>query len=178
MSFAGLPPQLGYKASQDWLPTTKLCCESMVHRLLGEWFPEEEDRLVAVMKELHGDSVLDDVAVSPSVTWDEVSRHVGSRNGIQCRAKWLFTWPGSHRAKWEKKWRYRDDLKLLQCLREEQETEDEDEVDWMSLSSGWDSVRSPHHLRNKWCCLRRHVPNHSLNSYSGEGGQGRGGEGG
>lgn len=150
----------------------ELCCELMVDHLSGEWLPEEEDSLVAAMKELHGDSVLDDVAVSSSVTWEQVAKHVGSRNSIQCRAKWLFSWPGSFRAKWEKKWRYHDDLRLLRCLGEEQEAGDEDEVDWVALSSSWGNAKSPYYLRNKWSCLRRHVPNHSLNSYAGEGWEG------
>lgn len=137
--------------------------------LSGEWLPEEEEKLVATMKELHGDTVVDDMAMCSSVTWDEVASHVGSRNGIQCRAKWLFTWPDQpNKPKWERRWGHSENLRLLQCLREQEQVEDEDEVDWTALASNWASIRSPYYLRNKWSCLRRHVPNHTLNSYTGE----------
>ena len=124
---------------------------------------------MAAMKELHGDSVVDDMAMCSSVTWDQVASRVGSRNGVQCRAKWLFTWPGRpKKQKWETTWGHSENLRLLQCLMEQEEVEDEDDVDWVALSSNWESARSAHFLRNKWSCLRRHVPNHKLNSYTGE----------
>lgn len=134
----------------------------------GEWTAEEEERLIAAMKSLHGDSVVDEVAVCSSATWEQIATHVGTRNGPQCRVKWLFTWPGSGQGRREKRWRYHDDLMLLNRLVEGREAEDEDEVDWAVLSSGWEHCRSPYYLRSKWACLRRHVPNHSLQSYAGE----------
>lgn len=133
----------------------------------GEWTHEEEDKLVSAMKRFHGDATVDDVAVCPSVTWDQVAQYVGSRNGLQCRAKWLFTWPGTGQIR-EKRWTVQEDLHLLHQLMARGEVEDEDEVDWAALSSGWEKSRSPHYLRNKWAILRRNVPNYSLKSYAGK----------
>ena len=106
-----------------------------------------------------------DIAVCPSATWEQVARHVRTRNGMQCRKKWLFTWPGHGQPK---RWGYQDDLRLLNHLKDEEEVEDEDEVDWQQLSIGWESVRSAHSLRMKWAALRRHVPGYSLKSFEGE----------
>ena len=38
----------------------------------------------------------------------------------------------------------------------------------MELSSGWDSARSPYHLRNKWACLRRSVPSYHNKTFQGK----------
>ena len=49
-----------------------------------------------------------------------------------------------------------------------QSASDEDEVEWAELSSGWDSARSPYHLRNKWACLRRSIPSYHSKTFQGK----------
>lgn len=106
------------------------------------------------------------MAVCSSVAWEPVARRVVTRNAMQCRRKWLFSWLGSGRAKWKRTWGCKEDLRLIDQLAEKSD-EDEDEVDWVSMFSCWENARSPQYLRQKWSCLRRQVPGYALKSYSG-----------
>lgn len=121
------------------------------------------------MIEFHGEAIVQQVVVKNSspVTWERVARFVETRNAIQCRLKWLYTELKDRGQKGKKRWGDQEDLDLLSklCL---ENAEDEEEVDWTKLSSGWESVRSPNLLRNKWSCLRRHVPGYALKSFEGE----------
>lgn len=109
---------------------------------------------------------------SSSVTWNRVAELVKTRNGIQCRTKWLYTEFGVARrvrrsSQQPSRWSQQQDLDLLNKLFQEN-AEDEEEIDWLGLSHGWDNVRSPHQLRSKWSCLRRRVPGYALKSFEGE----------
>lgn len=126
------------------------------------------------MRKLHGEAVLKEVVVqSSSVTWERVAELVKTRNGKQCRMKWLYTGFGGevrqkrNHTKTLEKWTDQHDLDLLHKLCQEN-AEDEDEIDWLGLSRDCDGVRSPHHLRSKWACLRRRVPGYALKSFEGE----------
>ena len=119
---------------------------------------------MATMKRLHGEASVDEMVVSPTITWDQVAQHVKTRNSAQCRSKWLHFRP----VEWEgRKWRDSDDLQLLELLSGET-AQDEDEINWIQLASGWDNARSPYVLRRKWATLRRRVPGSALKSFTGK----------
>ena len=137
---------------------------------VGAWSEEEEAKLAAAVRELRGDaaepSLPRDFSLPPDVSWSQVAEIVGTRNAPQCRSKWFFDLAWKERGG-VKQWDFQDDLKLLRLLSS-QEVEDEDEVEWAELCSGWDSARSPYHLRNKWACLRRSVPSYENKTFQGE----------
>lgn len=144
--------------------------------ITGAWSEEEESKLVAAVRELSGDASLSpeaslppDFSLPPDVSWSQVAEIVGSRNGPQCRSKWFFDLAWKERGG-VNKWNCQDDVKLLHLLSS-QEASDEDEVEWVELCSGWDSARSPYHLRNKWACLRRSVPSYHNKTFQGESSQ-------
>lgn len=119
------------------------------------------------MKRLHGEDVVKKVVVSSSsASWQRVARLVKTRNSVQCRNKWLYTIFGGQNSEQEQKWTTQQDLELLNKLCEES-VEDEEEVDWSALSHSWHSIRSSHHLRTKWTCLRRRVPGYEFKSFEG-----------
>ena len=134
------------------------------------WSEEEEAKLVTAVRELSEDateaSLPQDFSLPPEVSWSQVAEIVGTRNAPQCRSKWLFDLAWKERGG-VKQWNFQDNLKLLRLLSS-QEVADEDEVEWAELCSGWDSVRSPYHLRNKWACLRRCVPSYENKTFQGE----------
>ena len=111
-------------------------------------------------------TMLDDIRLPSGVNWDTIAELVPTRNGIQCRQKWLFSLSWSQRGG-RRQWGAQDDLKLLQRLSVQDDLADEEEVEWEELSEGWESVRSPHHLRSKWGCLRRVVPNYHIKTFQG-----------
>ena len=111
-------------------------------------------------------TMLDDIRLPSGVTWDTIAELVPTRNGIQCRKKWHFSLSWSQRGG-RRRWGAQDDLKLLQCLSVQDDLADEEEVEWEELGEGWESVRSPHHLRGKWGCLRRVVPNYRIKTFQG-----------
>lgn len=131
----------------------------------GAWSESEEQRLVSAIEQCCGDHYLEDTQLPLSVTWDNIADLVGTRNGPQCRSKWHFYLSWKERGG-TKAWDIQDDLKLLQALSD-QDNNDEDEVNWEGLTGNWASARSPFYLRSKWACLRRFVPQYSINSYQG-----------
>lgn len=137
---------------------------------VGAWSEEEETKLAAAVRELSGDatepSLPRDFSLPSDVSWSQVAEIVGTRNAPQCRSKWFFDLAWKERGG-VKQWDYQDDLKLLHLLSSREVT-DEDEVEWTELCSGWDSARSPYHLRNKWACLRRSVPSYVNKTFQGE----------
>ncbi len=130
----------------------------------GPWLPEEEEILVATMKRLHGSASVDEMVVSPAITWEQVAKDVRTRNSAQCRSKWLHFRP----VEWEgRKWIDQDDLQLLELLSGVT-AQDEDEINWTQLCLGWENARSPYVLRRKWATLRRRVPGSALKSFAGQ----------
>ena len=135
--------------------------------MTGAWSDREESRLISAIRQFNGDGPLvDDAPLPPDVTWSQVAELVGSRNAPQCRRKWLFELSWRNRGGL-RQWDWTDDLKLLQLLSSQPAT-DEEEVEWAELSSGWDSARSPYHLRNKWACLRRSAPSYNKKTFQGK----------
>ena len=135
--------------------------------MIGAWSEEEESKLISAVRQLSGDAPLsEDAPLPPDVTWSQVAELVESRNAPQCRSKWFFDL-GWRNGGGLRPWDCQDDIKLLQLLSS-QLVADEDEVEWVELSSGWDSARSPYHLRNKWACLRRSVPSYQNKTFHGK----------
>ena len=141
-------------------------CDHYDGVITGAWSEEEESKLISAIRQLSGDvPPSEDSPLPPDVTWSQVAELVESRNAPQCRSKWYFElgWRNSGGLR---TWDSKDDIKLLQLLSS-QSAADEDEVEWTELSSGWDSARSPYHLRNKWACLRRSVPSYQNKTFQG-----------
>lgn len=46
--------------------------------------------------------------------------------------------------------------------------EDENDINWDTLSGGWSSVRSPQWLRSKWWTIKRQVANHKELPFPGK----------
>ena len=120
---------------------------------------------MSAIQQLSGDIPSPEAPLPPDVTWSQVAEIVGSRNAPQCRSKWFFDLAWKEKGG-VKPWDFQDDLKLLHLLSS-QEVSDEDEVEWVELCDGWDSARSPYHLRNKWACLRRSVPSYHDKTFQG-----------
>lgn len=121
----------------------------------GKWTEEEERRLAEVVHELTGTEAGD--VVTQGVSWASVAELVGTRSEKQCRSKWLnyLNWKQSGGTEWTKE----DDINLVRRIAE-LEVEDENEINWDILASGWSSVRSPQWLRSKWWTIKRQVANH------------------
>lgn len=120
----------------------------------GEWSIEEQDKLCKAIQEYCGDWQ-GPVGMLPStVTWDMISEKVGSRSAIQCRQKWLEKYYFNNNyligyrvlmLSWkqqggEEHWSSADDLRLIEELSKDEETEDEEEVDWEGLAIGWERL--------------------------------------
>ncbi|KAM9327367.1 cyclin-D-binding Myb-like transcription factor 1 [Pholidichthys leucotaenia] len=121
----------------------------------GKWTEEEERRLTEVVYEMAG--VTPGSAVTGGVSWATVADKVRTRSEKQCRSKWLnyLNWKHSGGTEWTKE----DDLNLISRISE-LGVEDENEIKWEDLASGWSSVRSPQWLRSKWWSIKRQVANH------------------
>lgn len=131
----------------------------------GLWRPQEEARLTAAMKQMQSESGSEEMELHPSGTWEQVAKLVGSRNAHQCRQKWMHYMAPRIL---EGKWTCKDDLHLLEELEKRDEAEDEDDIDWLELSSAWNNARTPYYLRKKWSSLRRGVPNYSIRPFQGK----------
>ncbi|XP_011409692.2 PREDICTED: cyclin-D-binding Myb-like transcription factor 1 isoform X1 [Amphimedon queenslandica] len=120
----------------------------------GPWSSEEVDKLCQVMVREHG---IEDCQLPSNVTWEMISRAVVTRSAMQCRFKWvmLLSWKLKGG---EEKWTTSDDLRLIECLNEDEELEDEEDIDWERLAAAWPSARSKYFLRQKWASLKRTVP--------------------
>lgn len=128
-----------------------VCCDEGV---AGKWSVAEEQQLSAAVR-LHG-----------TESWQLIAQSVPSRNSHQCRKRWvgLQAWQESGGVK---QWDECDTVQLLHSLAAA-DVETEDEVDWSSLSNGWEAARSHSYLRNKWSALRRAVPRYQHNVFSGK----------
>ncbi len=119
----------------------------------GKWSASEEERLSAAVRSIGTES------------WQNIAECVRTRNGFQCRQKWV------HLQAWresggEKTWSECDDVQLLHSLAGAC-VETEDSVEWGSLCEGWEAARSASYLRTKWTALRRSVPRYQHNTLSG-----------
>ena len=134
--------------------------------ITGVWSESEEKRLVSAIEQCCGAHYLESLVLPLTVTWENIAELVGTRNGPQCRSKWHFylSWKEQGGTK---QWDIQDDLKLLQVLSS-QDNRDEDDINWTQLAENWPGARSPFHLRSKWACLRRCVPQYSIKSYQGK----------
>jgi hypothetical protein len=121
----------------------------------GKWTEEEEQLLGDVVHELTCTEV--DEKVTHGVCWATVAQRVGTRSAKQCRAKWLnyLNWKQTGGIEWTRK----DEVTLIQRLVE-LDVSDESEIRWDELAKGWESVRSPQWLRNKWWIIKRQITNH------------------
>ncbi|XP_070559776.1 cyclin-D-binding Myb-like transcription factor 1 [Ptychodera flava] len=122
----------------------------------GKWFPEEENRLTTAVYELS--NVIEGESITSGISWAAVAERVGTRSEKQCRSKWLnyLNWKQTGGTEWSK-----DDDRLLLNRIEELGVQNENEINWVKLSDGWQSVRSPQWLRSKWWALKRHIQDHS-----------------
>ena len=119
----------------------------------GKWSVCEEERLSGAVRSLGTES------------WQNIAECVRTRNGFQCRQKWV------HLQAWresggEKTWSECDDVQLLHSLAGAC-VETEDAVKWACLCEGWEAARSASYLRTKWTALRRGVPRYQHNTFSG-----------
>ncbi|XP_002738685.1 cyclin-D-binding Myb-like transcription factor 1 [Saccoglossus kowalevskii] len=122
----------------------------------GKWSPEEEHRLADSVHSLS--RTVEGESVTSGISWAAVAERVGTRSEKQCRSKWLnyLNWKQIGGTDWVKE----DDLNLINRI-EEMGVENDNDILWNDLCSGWSSVRSPQWLRSKWWALKRHVPNHA-----------------
>ncbi|XP_064386270.1 cyclin-D-binding Myb-like transcription factor 1 [Halichondria panicea] len=119
---------------------------------VGKWSVCEEERLSGAVRSLGTES------------WQNIAECVRTRNGFQCRQKWV------HLQAWresggEKTWSECDDVQLLHSLAGAC-VETEDAVKWACLCEGWEAARSASYLRTKWTALRRGVPRYQHNTFS------------
>ncbi|BFZ08287.1 hypothetical protein BsWGS_11326 [Bradybaena similaris] len=126
----------------------------------GKWYPEEEARLAAAVYELTG--VKPSESVTSGLSWASVAEHVGTRSEKQCRTKWLnyLNWKQQGGADWTRE----DDTILIEKVSK-MDVNNDSEIDWVSLSQDWASVRSPQWLRGKWWALKRHITDYNKLSY-------------
>ncbi|XP_014674135.1 PREDICTED: cyclin-D-binding Myb-like transcription factor 1 [Priapulus caudatus] len=151
--WAAVGAELGRSASsvKDRCRLFKDTCNS------GKWLAEEDDRLAEAVYELtgrrHGENV------TQNISWAAVAQRVVTRTEKQCRTKWLnqLNWKQKGGAEWTRS----DDATLMSKMKELGAKEETD-VDWVQLSKGWSSVRSPQWLRSKWWNLKRHMPAYQL----------------
>lgn len=116
----------------------------------GKWFPCEEDRLAEAVYELS--RAVPGEIVTTGISWASVAEKVATRSEKQCRTKWLnyLNWKQVGGSDWTRD----DDVELITKVCS-LAAKDENEVDWVGLSEGWGSVRSPQWLRGKWWNLKR-----------------------
>uniref|UniRef100_T1IZJ1 Cyclin-D-binding Myb-like transcription factor 1 n=1 Tax=Strigamia maritima TaxID=126957 RepID=T1IZJ1_STRMM len=126
----------------------------------GKWLPVEEKRLTdAVYQQSR---TIPGEAVTSGISWATVAEAVGTRSEKQCRTKWLnyLNWKQIGGTEWTRE----DDINLI-CKVYSLNVTDENSIDWIELSRGWHSVRSPQWLRGKWWNLKRHVADAHLLSF-------------
>lgn len=151
--WATIGGHLGRSASsvKDRCRLMKDTCKS------GKWFPEEEHRLASAVYDLSGCKPGD--SITSGLSWSLVAERVATRSEKQCRTKWLNYLNWKHRGGAE--WTRDDDVYLIQSIINADVMEESD-LDWLELSKGWPSARSPQWLRAKWWTLKRHVPDFQL----------------
>lgn len=119
----------------------------------GKWTEQEEERLSKTVRELTctkpGESI------TTGILWTHVAKTVGTRSEKQCRSKWLnyLNWKECGGKEWNKT----DEIDLIKKIYE-LGVENENEIDWVSLTNGWVCVRSPQWLRSKWWTIKKNVP--------------------
>ena len=120
---------------------------------------EEEEVEVKEEEEEEGDG--------GGVSWDTVSKAVGTRNALQCRQKWLLELGWRSQGGEGGRWGTEDDARLLRALSGVDDAECEEDVDWAGLGEGWPAGRSQYYLRMKWTLLRRNVPGYRIKTFQG-----------
>ena len=63
-------------------------CMHVVCMYVGRWTKEEESSLLKAFEHYGIDWKKEDCCLPDNVTWDLISKEVGTRSGVQCRRKW------------------------------------------------------------------------------------------
>jgi len=124
----------------------------------GKWEEDEEQRLTDAVHEVTETEA--GTSVTSNVPWSQVAAMVNTRSEKQCRTKWLnyLNWK---QAGGNRDWTRRDEILLLTKIAKLGDVE-ESTIDWISMSDGWATVRSPQWLRTKWLTLRRTLPQYQM----------------
>ena len=119
-------------------------------------------KLVEVMSQLRQEHGGEGDDLPASVQWSDIAERVGTRTEMQCFQKWVASLSWKRTPEASVKWTKSDDLKLIHVLASLEGVEDEEEVDWECLCSGWPAAHNICYLRSRWAIIRRDVPHYSV----------------
>ena len=119
-------------------------------RKSGQWSCDELDILSTAIHEVTKTKVGERIA--GKINWKHVAEKVPKRTSKQCRRKWItyLRWKEANGKEGVKC----DEIRLINKIAA-LGVGDEDAIKWEILAEGWDCVRSPQWLREKWWFIKK-----------------------
>lgn len=127
----------------------------------GKWSSKESKRLTKALTKVMGTT--DITTIHTAIPWQEVAKVVKTRNGSQCRKRWLYNLAYKLRGQVVHKWSMKNNTRLIKKLSE-CPWQTESEVPWDDFCEEL-GCRNPYEVMENWRKLRMRVPQYYIKPF-------------